>query len=60
MRTAVITEIRGQWVVSVEQHAGPRQDFICETLALARRWARLFGAPPRVQASSALRAQPEA
>ena len=60
MRKTVITEFRGQWVVSVEQHAGPRQDSICETLALARRWARLFGAPLKVQANSALKAQPEA
>lgn len=60
MRKTIITEDRGQWVVSVELNEGRPQEYFCETLALARRWALLFGLPPRPQVPSALKAQPEA
>ena len=60
MRKTIITELRGQWVVSVEVKAGRQQEYICETLALAKRWALLFGVPPRAQPRPTLTAQPEA
>ena len=43
MRKTIITEVGGQWVVSVEAKDGRRQEYVCETLVLAKRWARLFG-----------------
>ncbi len=60
MRNTIITEVRGQWVVSVEQPEGRAQEYFCETLRLARRWALLFGLPPRPQPKPAVRAQLEA
>ncbi len=60
MSKTIITEVRGQWVVSVEVKDGRRQEYVCETLVLAKRWALLFGVPPRAQPRSTIRAQPEA
>ena len=60
MRKTIITELRGQWVVSVEVKGRRQQEYVCETLALARRWALLFGLPARAEAKSALKAQLEA
>ena len=59
MRKTIITELRGQWVVSVEVKGRRQQEYVCETLALARRWALLFGLPPRAQtkAKAEVRAQ---
>lgn len=57
MHSTFITEVRGQWVVTLEQQ-GRRQEYICETLTLARRWALLLGAPIRQHHQSNVKAQP--
>jgi hypothetical protein len=61
MWNTFITESSGQWIVTLQLSNGSCQRYHCDSIALARRWARLLGGPVRTrEPAAATRVQPAA
>jgi hypothetical protein len=61
MRNTFITERDGQWIVTLMELGGSRrQEYVCDSLALAKRWALLLGSPMRSNERPLIKGQPVA